>query len=149
MSARAALTLKSPKEQMSLQDIKFLVVEDHPLQRNMLQQMLIGMGAKTVHTAEDGKDALRQLRDPGVLVDIVISDLAMPEMDGIELLSHLQAARAGVSLIFVSASKSTMDAAVDIAEAAGVAVLGALLKPIAPEHLGPLVAVYRERQRGR
>lgn len=133
---------------MSARDVNILVIEDHPFQRNMLRQMLVGLGAKSVHAAENGKDALRLLRDPAVLVDLVISDLAMPEMDGIELLDHLHAARPGVPLIFLSASASTLEAAVGIAEAAGVPVLGAIRKPIAGEQLARLMALYRERRRG-
>lgn len=131
---------------MSLQDITFLVVEDHPFQRDMLRQMLIGMGAETVHAAGDGKEALRLLRDPAVLVDIIISDLAMPEMDGIELLAHLHAAREGVSLIFLSAFQSSLHAAVDIAEAGGVHVLGAMVKPFSAESIAPLVALHLARR---
>ena len=141
--------LKSRKAQMPLREISFLVIEDHPFQRNMLRQMLIGMGAATVHSAENGKEALRLLRDPTVLVDIVISDLAMPEMDGIELLAHLHEAREGVSLIFLSASQSNLQAAVDIAEAGGVQVLGAIAKPVSAENIAPLVALYLARRQGR
>lgn len=133
---------------MSLRNTHFLVIEDHLFQRNMIRQMLIGMAAQTVHCAENGKEALRLLADPAVLVDIVISDLAMPEMDGIELLAHLGAARKGVSLIFLSVTQSTLDAAVEIAKAAGVPVLGAILKPISAENLAPLVAAHHERRRG-
>jgi CheY-like chemotaxis protein len=134
---------------MSLRDIKFLVIEDHPFQRNMLRQMLIGMGAETVHSAEDGKEALRLLRDPAVLVDIIISDLAMPEMDGIELLAHLHAAREGVSLIFLSASQSSLRAAVEIAQDSGFQVLGAIAKPVSAENIAPLVALHLARRQGR
>ena len=133
---------------MSLRDIRFLVIEDHPFQRNMLRQMLIGMGAETVHGAEDGKEALRLLRDPAVLVDIIISDVAMPEMDGIELLAHLHAVREGVSLIFLSASQSNLDAAVAIAEGGGVQVLGAIAKPASAENIAPLVALHLARRQG-
>lgn len=133
---------------MSLRSINFLVIEDQPFQRNMIRQMLIGMAAQTVHCAGNGKEALRLLGDPAVPVDIVISDLAMPEMDGIELMAHLRAVREGVSLIFLSVSQSALDAAVDIAQAAGVTVLGAILKPISAENLAPLVAAHRERRRG-
>jgi CheY-like chemotaxis protein len=77
--------------------------------------------------ARDGKEALRLLRDPTVPVDIIISDPAMPEMDGIELLAQLHAAREDVSLIFLSASQSSLHADVDIAEAGGVHGLGVAL----------------------
>jgi CheY-like chemotaxis protein len=114
----------------------------------MLRQMLIGMGAETIHSAQDGKEALRLLGDPAVLVDIIISDLAMPEMDGIELLAHLQAVREGVSLIFISASESNLHAAVQIAQGSGVHVLGAIVKPVSAENIAPLVALHLARRQG-
>lgn len=54
----------------------------------------------------------------------------MPDMGGIELLSHLDACRAGVSLIFLSAAEPVLEAAVEIAQARNLHVSGAAAKPI-------------------
>jgi CheY-like chemotaxis protein len=100
-------------------------------------------------SAQDGKEALRLLGDPGRAGGyIIISDLAMPEMDGIELLAHLQAVREGVSLIFISASESNLHAAVQIAQGSGVHVLGAIVKPVSAENIAPLVALHLARRQG-
>lgn len=123
---------------MSLSETCFLVVEDQPFERNMICQMLIGMGARAVHSAEDGKQALRLLRDAAVDVDVILSDVAMPEVDGIEMLAHLKAAREGLLLMFMSGSGPTLDVAVDIAQARGIEVLGTLLKPVSAERIAAL-----------
>ncbi|MBI5278115.1 MAG: response regulator [Burkholderiales bacterium] len=132
---------------MSLREITFLVIEDHPFQRDMLRQLLVGMGAQTVHTAGDGRQALRLLRDPAVTADIVICDVAMPEMDGIELLADLRAVRDGVALVFMSAFESNLHAAVEIARAGGFQLLGALVKPVSTRNIAEVVAAYLARPR--
>lgn len=131
---------------MSLRETCFLVVEDHPLQRNFLCQMLVGMGAQAVHGAEDGRQALRLLRDPAVRVDVIVSDVSMPEVDGIEMLAHLNAARQGVPLILMSASAATLDAAVEIAQARGVEVLGTLVKPVSADGVALLLQRHRSKR---
>ena len=62
-----------------------LIVDDDPVNLDLLDQQLVGLGA-TILTAQDGNAALRQLRPdfPG----IVVTDLKMPHVDGLELLRH-------------------------------------------------------------
>ena len=44
---------------MPCSNLRFLVVEDHDFQRDMLARLLKTLGAKAVHCAEDGKSALQ------------------------------------------------------------------------------------------
>ena len=74
---------------MDARELSFLVVEDHEFQRATIVRMLNDMGAKAVHEAADGRAALELLRGLPAGVDIVVSDLEMPTMDGIELIRHL------------------------------------------------------------
>ena len=60
---------------MSIAALRFLVTEDHDVQRNALVMALGRLGAKTVHQAADGHAALKILEDPARPVDIVITDL--------------------------------------------------------------------------
>lgn len=65
-----------------------LVVDDDPLMRKVLTRRLERLG-HTVREAEDGRQALDILRaEP---VDLVLTDLRMPEMGGLELLENLKA----------------------------------------------------------
>jgi class 3 adenylate cyclase len=62
-----------------------LVVDDDPLNRTMLSMSLTGAGYE-VCEAENGRHALTVLRDTPV--DLVLTDIEMPELDGFALLRH-------------------------------------------------------------
>ena len=125
-------------------DLSFLVVEDQEFQRSMLVRMLGGLGARTVHTAGDGGEALRVLAALERPPDIILTDLNMPGMDGIEFIRHLGLARGGASLIVVSAlERSLLSSVATMARAYGVDLLGFVEKPITPRKLEELVSRSR------
>lgn len=129
---------------MPCSNLRFLVVEDHEFQREMLAQLLKTLGAEAVHTAEDGRAALQVLRDPSRPVDIVVSDLSMPGMDGMEFIRHLSEAGARVSLILASALDPPLLASIaNMARAYKVRLLGAVGKPVAAIKLTPLIELHR------
>ncbi|MCP4135767.1 MAG: response regulator, partial [bacterium] len=67
-------------------DKRVLIAEDEDLTRQILKEMLTSMGYEVV-SASNGKDALELFNKNPFLV--VITDIDMPQMDGNELLSHL------------------------------------------------------------
>jgi CheY-like chemotaxis protein len=75
---------------------ELLVVDDVRFSRLTLVKILAGMGCETVHQAEDGQAALKLLAEHGSRIACVISDLEMPQLDGLGL---LQAIRAGTGEI--------------------------------------------------
>jgi two-component system, cell cycle response regulator len=67
---------------------KILVVDDSPTQLDWLVQVLVKEGY-TVATAADGRDAIRKVRgDPP---DLVLLDMILPDMDGLEVLRIVKA----------------------------------------------------------
>ena len=68
--------------------LKILVVEDDNLVREMLQEILTALG-HSVNTAVDGHDALQQLT-MDLELGLLISDMNMPEMSGLDLLRILR-----------------------------------------------------------
>jgi EAL domain-containing protein (putative c-di-GMP-specific phosphodiesterase class I)/AmiR/NasT family two-component response regulator len=125
--------------------LRFLIVEDHPVQRRVLRTLLTRLGAEAVHEAEDGRQALDVIRDPRRPIDIVISDLSMPGMDGMELIRNLAAAGSRLALILNSALSPTLLSSVaNMAVAYKVNLLGVIGKPVAALKVVPLVALYRE-----
>ena len=128
---------------MPLTEICFLVAEDHDFQRRTLATVLKTLGAKDVHQASDGHAALKIIQNPDHRVDIVISDLDMPGMDGMEFLRHLGESRVPVSVILASALDRALIASVQtMTETYGIKLLGVLEKPITRSKLEPLIARY-------
>ena len=70
--------------------LRIMVVEDHNFQRKAVMHMLHSMGIEGVLQASNGKQALEVLQSEQARpLDIVLSDLDMPEMDGMEFIRHL------------------------------------------------------------
>ncbi|WP_158541186.1 ATP-binding protein [Marinomonas piezotolerans] len=63
-----------------------LIIEDDELSRSLMQHMLEQMGFQTI-IAEDGEQALTYIDRP---IDIVFSDIRMPNMDGLTLINHIR-----------------------------------------------------------
>jgi len=78
---------------------RILLIEDNPLVRSVLSELLADFG-HTVTEAGDGKEGLRlfQLVDP----ELVITDLVMPEVEGIEVLMKLRMYRSKAKIIVIS-----------------------------------------------
>jgi EAL domain-containing protein (putative c-di-GMP-specific phosphodiesterase class I)/DNA-binding NarL/FixJ family response regulator len=128
---------------MQIQELRFLVAEDHDFQRRTLVRMLAGLGAKHVADAADGKAALEIFRDPGRRIDIIISDLEMPGMDGMEFIRHVGDTGVPVSVILSSALDPALVSSVEtMTQAYGIALLGAIEKPVTPQKLGDLIRKY-------
>ena len=88
---------------------KVLVVEDSFTVRELQRSILEAAGYPVV-TARDGRDALGALdRDPGI--SLVITDLEMPELDGIELTRAIRAdaARSSLPIVIVTSRGSEED----------------------------------------
>ncbi len=88
--------------------IKILVVDDEEPVRGMLSVFLEGMG-HSVATAANGFQALAMLQTGGY--DIVVSDVTMPQMNGLQLLESIRKHYEGVLVILMSGGvKSHLEA---------------------------------------
>ena len=79
---------------------RILVAEDDPQVRRLVVRVLVKAGFD-VDAVEDGQAALERLRD-GLQVDLVVSDVVMPKMGGLDLASALRRARIEVPILFMS-----------------------------------------------
>ena len=128
---------------MQLSTLRFLVVEDHDVQRRLLTQILANLGAVLIQEADDGHSALRIMRETDRPIDIMITDLSMPGMDGIELIRHVGEAGSGVAIILTSALEPKLLASVaNMAQAYNVKLLGMMKKPPSAVKLSPLIQQY-------
>ena len=100
-----------------------LIVEDEPLLRQNLAELLTEEGYD-VHQAGDGKEAYDAILDQQV--DLVLSDIRMPNMDGVELLGRLKQAAPQTPVIIMTAY-GTVESAV---EAMRSGAHDYLLKPV-------------------
>jgi EAL domain-containing protein (putative c-di-GMP-specific phosphodiesterase class I) len=129
---------------MPVSNLRFLVVEDHEFQRRVFVQMLEGLGAAATYAVEDGRAALEVLRDPDRPIDIVITDLSMPGMDGIELIRHLSQSGVPVSVIVASALGPELLASIaNVARAYKIRLLGVINKPPSAGKLVPLIEMHK------
>jgi len=124
-----------------LQFLSVLVVEDSPSQRAHLVALLREMGFGQVLEAAEGHQALRVLQAAAEPVFLVITDIAMPGMDGIELLGHLSEDDLAENLIVTSARDPRLLETVERlgSEQRSTRLLGTLTKPVTRDHLMPLL----------
>ncbi|WP_145526584.1 two-component system sensor histidine kinase RcsC [Yersinia rohdei] len=98
----APLTLPAPKaNQDDNADLQILVVDDHPINRRLLADQLTTLGFRVI-TANDGLDALAVLNANSV--DIVLTDVNMPNMDGYRLTQRLRQQNNNFPIIGVTAN---------------------------------------------
>jgi EAL domain-containing protein (putative c-di-GMP-specific phosphodiesterase class I)/FixJ family two-component response regulator len=123
--------------------LSILAVEDHEFQRSMLLKMLASLGATQVCAAADGAAALDIINAPGAAIDIVISDVDMPGMDGLEFMRHLSEGHSAVSVILASSMESALlDSIETMTRAYGARLLGVIKKPITRDKLSELVKLH-------
>jgi two-component system cell cycle sensor histidine kinase/response regulator CckA len=78
-----------------------LVVDDAPEIRRLVRGVLESQDFQ-IFEAADGADALELIRYPDLRIDLVITDLIMPRMNGIALADELDRLRPGTPLLFIS-----------------------------------------------
>jgi EAL domain-containing protein (putative c-di-GMP-specific phosphodiesterase class I)/AmiR/NasT family two-component response regulator len=132
----------------AIADLHFLIAEDQRVQRTLLVGILEALGAKTIYETPDGREAMKIIEDVRRPVDIVITDLDMPGMDGLEFLRRLsELERQRVSVILTTAMGAKLLASVGaMTKAYGLALLGVLEKPLTPGKLAPLIKLHQHTQ---
>lgn len=127
-----------------LQNFRFLIVEDHSFQREIIAQIVKQLNVGTILTAADGQEAMHILQeglDRGGVPDVIICDLNMPNIDGIELLRYLNSNKISSGLILTSGTDlRLLQTAAGIAQEHGLNLLGQLEKPVCLNNLEVLLA---------
>jgi EAL domain-containing protein (putative c-di-GMP-specific phosphodiesterase class I)/FixJ family two-component response regulator len=117
-----------------------LIVEDSTVQREHVAGLLRQIGFGTVLIANDGINALRTLEQRGAPVDLVLTDLDMPGMDGVELIQQLGKRRWAANLIAASANQPRLQEAEHSLPPGGVMrLLATISKPVRLEALQQLL----------
>jgi two-component system cell cycle sensor histidine kinase/response regulator CckA len=106
-----------------------LVVDDEPMIRWFAARVLREEGFE-VHEASDGAEALELIRAGIPDLDLVLSDIVMPRMNGVQLLESLSTLRPDLPTILMSGYGTAQ-----LAELGIVSPCGVLGKPFSPEAL--------------
>jgi DNA-binding NarL/FixJ family response regulator len=109
--------------------IRVMVVDDHPMWRDAVARDLAEAGYEVVATAADGAQALRVAGAPRP--DVVVLDLQLPDMSGVEVIAGLRAVHPAAHVLVLSASGEQQD----VLDAVKAGAVGYLLKSAAREEL--------------
>src|SRR5690349_947639 len=127
---------------MRFDSARVLVVEDHAFQRAALVELLRAIGIRHIREAANGREALATLYADGNAPrpDMILCDLEMPEVDGIEFLRVVAERKLAHGVIIISGREPDILASVEaMVRALGLAVLGKLAKPVLPQELWGLL----------
>ena len=117
--------------------LRVIIADDHPSVLNALLRIL-EPACDVVSMAVDGEDLLRQVRD--VSPDVVVTDIAMPNMNGLDACRHIRATYPNISVVIVS---GLLDE--DLAAAALEMGATAVLDKLDMARLLPTVMAIRRR----
>jgi CheY-like chemotaxis protein len=84
--------------------VRILIADDSPIDRRLAERLLTASIRATIVQADNGMSALRALEDR--VPDLLLTDLNMPEMDGLELVETVRARYPGVPTILMTANGS-------------------------------------------
>jgi len=120
---------------------KILLVDDDDFQLELMSGQLADLGWQHVIRAASGAQALAEFDTHGAEIAAIISDLSMPDMDGLELMRHLIKCGFKNSIILVSGLQDDiLSSAGVLAQAHGLDILGNLSKPCDLNELQQLLA---------
>ena len=106
LELRLTREAQSPRQRLHLAHsghppATILLVEDNDNLRNLLQRTLEGVGF-SVFSAADGAEALRLCQERDGTMDLVVSDIVMPGLNGIELSERVRADRPDTQFLFIT-----------------------------------------------
>jgi len=120
--------------------VNILVLDDEPFILKLLARILANQGYTEVALCSNGQAVLDQIDSAKMQPNLILLDLNMPEMDGIEFVRHLVELDYNGSLILISGEDERMLRAVEkLVQAHKISVLGYIQKPVKPEVLSMLL----------
>lgn len=123
--------------------IRVMVLDDEAFTLKLLQKMLHKLGVREVITCLSGGEALLYLSGTMPRPDLILCDLNMPGMDGIEFVRALVAHDYCGSVILMSGEdERVLHTAAKLAQEHRLTILGQLVKPVSPAGLRGLLASW-------
>lgn len=109
--------------------LRVMIVDDHALVRAAVARALIGDGMTVVAEAGTGEEAL--LLAPSIAPDILLLDIALPGMSGVQVVRELAPRLPATRMVMLTASSADRD----VADAMRSGAVGYLTKDVSPEAL--------------
>jgi CheY-like chemotaxis protein len=132
---------------MDLSQFHFLIIDDDAFTCDLILRMLSKNGAQMIESLPDGKKAVARIEAIGKQPDIIICDLNMPEMDGIEFVHYLvQELYMGGIILISGSDRVILNAVKKLASTHFLNVLGFLEKPFTPESLITMLADFKKKE---
>jgi two-component system chemotaxis response regulator CheY len=116
---------------MSIKDLKILIVDDEQNFSLLVKTYLKNIGFQHIEEARDGEEGLEKLRADKF--DLIISDLNMPKLDGVELFNAIQAEENLKNIPFLLMTAEGMNE--QYKKMLGSDIVNYLLKPFPENHL--------------
>lgn len=137
-AARLSTSSRPPPDASRLAGLSVLLAEDNAINQLVARKMLAGLGM-TVSVAANGAEAVRAITEaggqPGGGFAVVLMDLLMPVMGGLEATAAIRAAGCSVPIVAMTANAGDRDRAE--CEAAGMD--GFLPKPVLKDQLASAI----------
>ncbi len=116
-----------------------LIVDDDPIQIAILTAYFSGLNLKTILGAKNSVAALEILANHPDNIDLIVSDIQMPGMDGIEFMRYLKAIKYTGGLAIISGVKANLlDHAARLATLHELRLIGSISKPLNKSNLDKL-----------
>jgi PAS domain S-box-containing protein len=132
----------STAAEQSLAGMRILVAEDVPTNQLIMRDLLESLGA-IVTIADNGRLALEQLASKGDALDLILMDIQMPEMSGIEACQRIRAGQIRADIPIIALTANAMNEERQRCKEAGMNDF--LTKPIEPQSLIETVARWRPK----
>jgi EAL domain-containing protein (putative c-di-GMP-specific phosphodiesterase class I)/ActR/RegA family two-component response regulator len=121
--------------------LRVLVVDDQEHVRRWNQSELKSAGIEHVTLVDGGRGAIAAVTEPGAAFDLIICDLRMPDMDGIEAIRALASLGIEAGVVITSVEDERLiESAGLLATQQGLQLLGQISKPLTADKLAPVLA---------
>jgi len=111
--------------------VRVLLIDDHALVRKGIEELLQSRGVQVVAAVGSGEEGVRRALE--LQADLILLDVKMPGMGGVETLKALRASGVGAPVVMLTMSREDAD----LSAALRAGARGYLLKDMEPEELVP------------
>lgn len=139
----ASVSAENTKNAMPLRGLRVLVAEDVPTNQMIIRELLESLGAQ-VKLAGNGKLALERLAEHATETDLVLMDIQMPVMDGLEATRQIRSGKVRPDIPVIALTAHAMDEERERTQAAGMNDF--VTKPIDPELLLAVLSRWKPQR---